>query len=367
MKQGRRDFIRLAAISLAIAPGLGTASTLLSPRRLKLMLQPEMRHWFAPMGEPVALWGFDHESLRLRQGEPVELEVENRLPDPSSVHWHGMRIDNAMDGVSGLTQNAIPPGGTFVYRFTPQDAGTFWAHSHHKTYEQLARGLYMPLIVEEPTPVQVDRELTLALDDWRLDASRQVDTKTLGDMHDWAHGGRMGNLLTVNRQIKPHLRVRAGERVRLRLLNVANARILVLNIPSVRGWVWAKDGQPLTRPLSLPDALILAPAERYDLVIDIPDNAEGSLPIQLQSDDGSVDLARLQVDGRIERRWQDEPTPLPANPLPVLGQDAATHRIQLDMTGGAMGSLRQAVYQGETLGIRDLVQKHQIWAFNGVA
>lgn len=72
-----------------------------------------------------------------------------------------------MDGVSGLTQAPIPPGGRFVYRLTPPDAGTFWAHAHHRTYEQLARGLYLPLIVDEAEPYAADRDQLLVLDDWR--------------------------------------------------------------------------------------------------------------------------------------------------------------------------------------------------------
>ncbi|MBV1788069.1 multicopper oxidase family protein [Marinobacterium sp. D7] len=367
MRLSRRDFIWLTAAGLVAAPALASASITPDTRRLKLVLRPEQRHWFAPLGEPVGLWGFDGDELRLRQGETVDIEVENRLPNPSSVHWHGLRIDNAMDGVSGLTQDPIPSGGRFIYRFTPQDAGTFWAHSHHQTYEQLARGLYMPLIVEESKPVDVDRELTLTLDDWRLNESRQLDTRSLGDMHDWAHGGRVGNLLTVNRQIKPQLRVRAGERIRLRLLNTANARIMLVKLPEVPAWIWAKDGQPLVSPRELNETLILAPAERYDLVLDIPEQATGVLPVQLESDQAPVDLAYLRVDGGADRRFSGTPSALPANPLPLLGDAEPVHRVQLDMTGGAMGSLRQAVYRGQTFGVRELVKEKQIWAFNGIA
>lgn len=367
MTMTRRNFIRLTAAGLLAAPAWGVASTASTPRRLKLTLSPEQRYWYAPAGEPVALWGFDRDLLRLRQGEPVEIEVENRLPEPTTVHWHGLRIDNAMDGVSGLTQAPIAPGARFIYRFTPEDAGTFWAHSHHRTFEQLARGLYMPLIVEEKEPVDVDRELTLAFDDWRLNAQHQLDTESFGSMHDWAHAGRLGNLLTTNRLIKPGFNVQAGERVRLRLLNTANARILLIRLPQVPSWIVAKDGQPWQTPVELKGPLIMAPAERYDLIVDIPRQGPDSYAIQAETDQSGLDLAFLQVDGAVEHRRQGIPQPLPANPLPGVAEGRAVHRVQLDMTGGAMGSLRQAVYQGQALGIRELVQKHQIWAFNGVA
>lgn len=374
MRLNRRHFIQLSALGLMAGPTLVSASPQPETgpesepgvRRLKLALKPENRHWFAPLGEPVGLWAFDREQLRLRQGEAVEIEVENQLPEPSSVHWHGLRIDNDMDGVSGLTQEPIASGERFVYRFTPQDAGTFWAHSHHKTYEQLARGLYLPLIVEEQEPIEVDRDLVLTLDDWRLNNARQFDAASLGAMHDWSHGGRRGNLLTVNRLLQPRLKVRGGERIRLRLLNTANARIMAVRLPDLPTWVWAKDGQPLATPRAHSGPLLLAPAERYDLVVDLPAQDQGSLAVQLETDGTPIDLAFLQIDGQMDPGQRGAPRPLPVNPMPVLGDQRADHRVQLDMTGGAMGGLRQAVYGGQTLGVRELVQQKQIWAFNGV-
>ncbi len=372
MKLSRRHFLQLGALGLMASSMRITASEQSETssesgvRRLKLVLEPESRHWFAPTSEPVELWGFDRDVLRLRQGETVEIEVENRLPDPSTVHWHGLRIDNAMDGVSGLTQEPVAPGERFVYRFTPQDAGTFWAHSHHKTYEQLARGLYLPLIVDEQEPVEVDRDLFLTLDDWRLNEARQFDSDSLGAMHDWAHGGRNGNLLTVNRQLKPEFTVKGGERVRLRLLNTANARIMAVQLPDLPAWIWAKDGQPLAQPQAHKGPLLLAPAERYDLVIDIPEQEQGALAIQFLTDGNPIDLALLQLDGQIEQAGRGAPQPLPGNPLPLLPEQPADHRVQLDMTGGAMGGLRQAFYQGQTMAVGELVKAKQIWAFNGV-
>ncbi|MBP0048572.1 multicopper oxidase family protein [Marinobacterium sp. AK62] len=367
MKLSRRNFLTLSAASLLAGPPLLRHALADETKTIKLVLGKEQRQWFGPSGEPVKLWGFDRDVLRLRQGEPVEIEVENRLPQPSSVHWHGLRVENAMDGVTGLTQVPIEPGERFLYRFTPQDAGTFWAHSHHRTYEQLARGLYLPLIVEERTAYPVDQDMVLALDDWRLGNNGQLHTESFGDMHEWAHGGRTGNLLTTNRQLKPAFEVRAGERMRLRLLNTANARIMLVKLPSIPTWIIAKDGQPLAEPQPLSEPLVLAPAERYDLVVDIPAQNADRYTIRDVGLDEPVELASLQVTGKAEKRWFSPPKALAANPLPEPGSGEPDHRLQLDMTGGAMGNLRQAVYQGETLGVKELIQKHQIWAFNGVA
>ena len=102
--------------------------------------------------------------IRVKQGDRVRVHFVNELDEPTSVHWHGIRISNAMDGVSDLTQNPVPPGGTFDYDFVVPDAGTFWYHAHNKSWEQVARGLYGPLIVEEPVPVfDRDHDITLSL------------------------------------------------------------------------------------------------------------------------------------------------------------------------------------------------------------
>ena len=102
------------------------------------------------------------------------ITVENKLDEDTTVHWHGLRVPNAMDGVPHLTQPPIGPGATFVYEFEVPDAGTYWYHPHQRSFEQVGRGLYGPLIVEEPEPVQVDREATWVLDDWRLLPDAQI-------------------------------------------------------------------------------------------------------------------------------------------------------------------------------------------------
>ena len=108
--------------------------------------------------------------IRIRQGDRVRVRLINELNQPTSIHWHGIRIDNTMDGVSGLTQKPAQPGDRFDYEFVVPDAGTFWYHAHHRSWEQVARGLYGPLIVEEPQPAfDIDHDITLMLDDWWLD------------------------------------------------------------------------------------------------------------------------------------------------------------------------------------------------------
>jgi len=103
-------------------------------------------------GHPdTAVWAYDGTvpgpELRVRQGDPLRLVVNNKLGEDTTVHWHGIRSPNAMDGVPGLTQPPIRPGESFTYEFTPPDAGTFWYHPHADTLQQLGRGLAGAFIV----------------------------------------------------------------------------------------------------------------------------------------------------------------------------------------------------------------------------
>ncbi|MGH6947871.1 MAG: multicopper oxidase domain-containing protein, partial [Kiloniellales bacterium] len=111
-----------------------------------------------------AVWSYDGlvpgPEIRVRQGERLRVVVENRLDEETTVHWHGVRVPNPMDGVPHLTQKPIAPGESFVYEFDCPDAGTFWYHPHQRSFVQVGRGLYGPLIVEEREPVPVDRDVT---------------------------------------------------------------------------------------------------------------------------------------------------------------------------------------------------------------
>ena len=201
-----------------------------------------------------------------------------------------------MDGVPELTQAAVPSGGSFLYDFVASDAGTYWYHSHNRTWEQLARGLYGALIVEDADGgPEVDRDELLLIDDWRLTPEPQIDQR-FGAMGDRSHGGRLGNWVTINGASGWRREVRPNERLRLRLTNAANARILVLELHGLEGWVVALDGQPLAAPERV-GRLLLAPGQRADLIVDAT-AGEGSdaLLVSLERDGGYA-IATFRVDG----------------------------------------------------------------------
>ena len=325
-------------------------------------------------GEPATpIWGYDGvipgPELRIRQGETLTATLRNDLPQPTTIHWHGIRIDNAMDGVAGLTQDAVPPGESFDYAFTVPDAGTYWYHPHNRSWEQLARGLYGVLVVEEDNPPPVDRDLVLVIDDWRLDEAGLIHEASLGSMRDWSHNGRLGNVLTVNGLDRVDLDVQAGERLRLRLLNVANARIFDLKLEGHAPVLIALDGQP-TVPAPLPDGRVtLAPGQRTDLILDMGLDPGASAEIVALVGQQRVVAGAFRYHAEAVRRDNplDGPMALPANPLPTAIDLAAAQEVELLMEGGAMGGMRAARFDGRQMDIRELVEHGMVWAFNGVA
>jgi FtsP/CotA-like multicopper oxidase with cupredoxin domain len=228
-------------------------------------------------GRPTSVWSYNGQvpgpTIRMRLGESLVVPLTNHLPQETTIHWHGVRVPNAMDGAPGVTQAPVQPGETFTYRFVPKDAGTFWFHPHAHSSEQVERGLYGVLIVEDPTPPPYSQDVVWVLDDWRLTRDGQIDPH-FNTGHDISHDGRWGNLITVNSRTNEELVVRAGERIRLRLVDVANGRVFAPDFSALNASVIAVDGMYTARPLSA-TALELATGNRIDLDITIAAEQRG--------------------------------------------------------------------------------------------
>jgi FtsP/CotA-like multicopper oxidase with cupredoxin domain len=276
--------------------------------------------------------------LRYRQGERLRIEVENALDADTTVHWHGIRLPNAMDGVPHLTQPPIAAkGGRFTYEFDLPDAGTFWYHPHLGSPEQVGRGLYGALIVEERAPPPVDRDLVWVLADWRLDREARL-VESFGNAMDSSHAGRIGNTVTVNGAIRESFTVRAGERIRLRLINASNARIYAPTFEGHDPRIIALDGHPLVPHRNGP--LVLGPGMRADLLLDCA-AAPGSTHRVV---DGfyrqrAYELLKLQYGKEKPIRQAFAPVPsLAPNPVP-LPELANAQRHRIVFGGGMMGAL----------------------------
>lgn len=279
-------------------------------------------------GHQVEMLGFNNQwpgpSLRAVQGETLDIQVENGLDDGALVHWHGLRLPNSMDGVNVLTQDVIPPGQSYDYRFGVPDAGTYWYHSHYISYEQVSRGLFGPLIIEERDPPEVDHDIIVQLFDILTDATGQYEEDF--DPSQFATAGRIGNIAMahVSRD-----RVAQGDRVRLRLINPSVDRVYVLEISGVSGVIAALDGMPLASLRAL-GPVTLAPGQRCDVIGDVTG------PVVI-SDHAAGESARLGVIG-INGVHDPSSSPLPhltTNSMPMPGPEA--QQATLLLQGGAGG------------------------------
>ena len=251
-------------------------------------------------GRMLAVWAYNDQVpgpiLRARLGEEVIVRLKNDLPQPTTIHWHGVRVPNAMDGVPGVTQEPIPPGGTFTYRFVPKDAGTFWFHPHVRGAEQVERGLYGVLIVDDAEPLPYNRDEVWVLDDWRLGPDGEIDPNFV-TRRDLAHDGRWGQIVTVNGDAAQLMVVRPGERLRLRLVNTSNGRAYRLDFGTLAPKVIAVDGMYSRQPLPM-SGFDLAPGNRLDLDLTIPRDAGGqTFEVIDRFTRRHFKVARLLVDG----------------------------------------------------------------------
>ncbi|MCC6847366.1 MAG: multicopper oxidase family protein [Deltaproteobacteria bacterium] len=244
-------------------------------RRYELVAAPTT----LPMldGRALAVWAYNGQVpgpiLHATVGERLHVRFTNRLPQDTTVHWHGVRVPHAMDGVPGVTQPPVEPGESFDYAFVPKDAGTFWFHPHIRSAEQVERGLFGVLIVHEAEPPPFSRDVVWVLDDWRLGRDGAIDPNFV-TRHDLAHDGRWGSVVTVNGRVNETLAVRPGERIRLRLVNTANGRVFRPDFSGLDARVIAVDGMTTARPVE-PRGFELAPGNRLDLDVTIPVEAGG--------------------------------------------------------------------------------------------
>lgn len=222
--------------------------------------------WEFAAGRVTRAWGFNGQipgpTIEARVGDVLEVRLTNRLPEPTTIHWHGLRVPAAMDGTD-MVQHPIAVGGTFTFRFKLPDAGTFWYHPHSNETVQLERGLYGALIVRGPNEPRLDAERVLVFDDVQLDRKGQI--KPPGGWIE-QHNGREGSTRLVNGKKEPDLTIAAGQVERWRIVNAASARYMRLSIGGQPFTILGTDGGLIDAPAVVKDVL-LTPADRVDIAV----------------------------------------------------------------------------------------------------
>jgi FtsP/CotA-like multicopper oxidase with cupredoxin domain len=282
-------------------------------------------------------------TIRVKQGETLRVKLKNDLPEPVTIHWHGMPVPNQMDGVAGVTQNAVQPGKSFTYQFKADVPGTYWYHSHQDSAVQVDKGLYGAVIVEpKEDKEKVNKDYTLLMDEWAAPEktgfhqghsmnSEQMEhgeksmseegRQGMGESSEKGHmshssmgpgsGGHMDNYTTYtinggNYPNFPPLKVKKGDRVKLRFVN-AGFMTHNMHIHGHDVKITHVDGHPIQQPKSFRDQLIpVAPGERVD--VEFTANQSGT---HLVEEHGSLPAVRqmrvpIQYEGSADAKDQSD-------------------------------------------------------------
>lgn len=204
--------------------------------------------------------------IRATEGDLIRVHLKNELEEPVTIHWHGMVLPNKMDGVAGVTQNAVQPGETFTYEFVANEAGTYWYHSHQNSGEQIDRGLYGSLIIE-PKDKTYDQDFVIMLDEWRLNRESSSSGMMGGGTPGEMDSQMLYNTFSVNGKSAPNispLELNEGETVRLRFINAGYQKhyLYTNDIPFK---VVGIDGKTVMDAAESTDVIEIAPGERIDI------------------------------------------------------------------------------------------------------
>ncbi|MDA2813434.1 multicopper oxidase family protein [Nocardiopsis sp. RSe5-2] len=341
-------------------------------------------------GRTVRTWSFGDalpgEELRVSAGDTLKATLENRLPDPTSIHWHGLALRNDMDGVPPITQKAVKPGGDFTYRFIVDTPGTHWFHPHVGT--QIDRGLYAPIIVDDPDePLAYDEEWVVMLDDWLDGIDGTTPDAVLEEVREGmdhggggghgGHGGgeggmegmdgggpmRMGNTLMgassdllggdagdiyyplhlVNGRPADDPRTfkaDPGARLRLRLINAGGDTAYRVVLGGHRMTITHTDGYPVEHREV--DGVVLGMGERYDVLVTLKDGVFPLVVLAEGKDATALGLVRTgsgeapgkdvrpdELDGKIVHA-----TELKAAPEVRLEKRGPEAEHTIELTGG---------------------------------
>lgn len=245
--------------------------SLMTPyKTIEYQLEASPFSWDIAPGKSIEAWGYNHQVpgpvLRARRGDTLVIHFTNHLPEPTTIHWHGLRVPAAMDGTEEV-QRPVMPGETFEYRLPLPDAGTFWYHPHSNETVKMERGLHGVIVVEDDEDPKVDGDRIFSLDDMKLNRKNKFK-KPSWFLPRWLerHNGREGETLLVNGKENPDIPMAAGQTERWRFVNASSARYYNLSFGARSFQIIGSDGGLLEWPVPVTE-ILLTPGERLDILV----------------------------------------------------------------------------------------------------
>jgi FtsP/CotA-like multicopper oxidase with cupredoxin domain len=298
--------------------------------------------------------------IQIREGQTLRINFTNQLPDDeTTIHWHGLRISDEMDGIPAI-QDPVEPGETFVYEFTPPDPGTYWYHPHVRSNEQIERGLQGVLIVHETDAPVMDIERVFVLDDIAFDEEGAIASSTISPMES-VHG-RFGNRLLTNGALGVSTgEMRTGAVERWRIVNTANARTMEITVKGARWRVIAVDGTLLPEPYTA-NTLQVPVGRRFDLEV-IQEASEVSLTTVLATQSGGTAqypvFTATVTDEMSEVTMNGDWTEWNAGDLPALPEPTQTVSLEFDAYVNDATGLANWTINGEVFGDHEVLEVTQ--------
>lgn len=236
-----------------------------TPSEIHIDLEARETEWEIAPGRTVSAWGYQGmvpgPTIVAHVGDTLVAHLVNNLPEPTVIHWHGLRLPAAMDGTEAV-QRLVQPGESFEYRFELPDAGTFWYHSHANETVQIERGLYGAIVVLGANEPAFDADRLLVLDDVKLDRHDLIAKTALFDRHS----GREGKVLLINGRSEPEYQIAAGQVERWRLVNACSARYVRLSLGGRPFRIIGGDGGLRDEAVTVTETL-LTPGDRVELAV----------------------------------------------------------------------------------------------------
>jgi FtsP/CotA-like multicopper oxidase with cupredoxin domain len=310
------------------------------PNIVEVSLEAQVQTISMGQGPQIPMWTYNGTVpgpvIRAKKGDRLIVHFRNSLPESTTIHWHGVRVPNAMDG-SSMTQKPIAPGETFDYAFVLPDAGTFWYHPHLDSSTQVGYGLYGALVVEDPGEPPLGDELIVIFSDASIDTDGGLEP---GDAAGWYgdYFGREGTVLLVNGRVLPTLRMRAGVPQRWRVINASRARFFQALVPGVSLQRVGTDVGLSSAPQAV-DRVSVVPGEREELVAVATEPGTSSTAMFRDANRFHLPASVVPADQPLlnVEVTQDPPSTAPRVPatlasiVPLDTADAGTRTVTFDV------------------------------------